>query len=87
MKEVKTEVSGGLVPILLVGRTGVAKATHTQFHQDIQCSPNLNPTGYFMGVEKLILTFTLGGRGLRMASVVLKKKSRPGLMLPDLDSV
>lgn len=35
-----------------------------------------------MGVEKIILTFTLGGKGLRMVSVVLKKKSKTGgLML------
>ena len=34
--------------------------------------------GYFIGVEKIILAFTLGGKGLRMASVVLKKKSKTG---------
>lgn len=78
MKEVKTKVSGGLVPILLVGRSGIAKATHTQFQRDILCSPNLNPSRLFYGVEKLIATFTLEGKGFRMASVVLKKKSRTG---------
>lgn len=49
IKEVKTEVSGGLVLILLVGRSGIAKATHTQFHRDIQCSPNPNPSRLFYG--------------------------------------
>lgn len=39
-----------------------------------------------MVVEKLILTFTLGGNGLRMANVVWKTQSRAeGLMLPDTE--
>lgn len=74
--------------MLLVGRSGMPRLLILSFIETFSAVPIRILAGYFMGVEKIILTFILGGKGLRMASVVLKKKSKTGgLMLPDFDSV